>query len=519
MQIGCRGGHPRVVQLLSSHGANGRFCGRHKRDPRAARDFALDLLLIGFSLSRSPRFAGEEQALLDIWPLPERLQHPDWYRNVTLLLAVRQVPVSSSLEMSRVPELIGLFSVHSREGPVLIDGALEVAASSISARSHRGRASVERLSHAALLSRQCCIEEMYEARDSVFYLRAKLCGRDVSVMVPTPRSLFCAPVTLLLRANLLVARSRQIQLPCAALASDDANRARFLGPYRLRVICCAAIAPASQVTARASAARSVHVTTSDGEVFPVHRTLLRSCIALTKAVRDTQSAQPEVAVDVDCATFDRVLLFLEAASRLQQRGGSGGAQGDGRQAGGTQAGTQAGTEAGTEAGGGESSNLLETFAFDMHTLPSLSLAAKALGCRLLRECCEKRLGAFEERIGMHRWHEVVATNEKGGCMVTMDGMVFDLLAWLPEHPGGSTIIPQQALNVDCTVFFELYHASRESFTCKKSGLSDRTNPLLLPQRPRPALISRASLSEPLAARREGTGSKAAFHIVYQVVPG
>jgi len=193
----------------------------------------------------------------DIWPLPERLQHPDWYRNVTLLLAVRQVPVSSSLEMSRVPELIGLFSVHSREGPVLIDGALEVAASSISARSHRGRASVERLSHAALLSRQCCIEEMYEARDSVFYLRAKLCGRDVSVMVPTPRSLFCAPVTLLLRANLLVARSRQIQLPCAALASDDAYRARFLGPYRLRVICCAAIAPASQVTARASAARAV----------------------------------------------------------------------------------------------------------------------------------------------------------------------------------------------------------------------------------------------------------------------
>lgn len=67
MQIGCRGGHPRVVQLLSSHGANGRICGRHKWDPRAARDFALDLLLIGFSLSRSPRFAGEEQALLDIW--------------------------------------------------------------------------------------------------------------------------------------------------------------------------------------------------------------------------------------------------------------------------------------------------------------------------------------------------------------------------------------------------------------------------------------------------------------------
>ena len=100
----------------------------------------------------------------------------------------------------------------------------------------------------------------------------------------------------------------------------------------------------------------------------------------------------------------------------------------------------------------------------MHTLPSLSLAATSLGCRLLRECCEKRLGAFEERVGIHRWHEIVETNSKGGCMVTMEGMVFDLLAWLPEHPGGSTIIPQQALNVDCTVFFELYHASRESFT-------------------------------------------------------
>ena len=46
----------------------------------------------------------------------------------------------------------------------------------------------------------------------------------------------------------------------------------------------------------------------------------------------------------------------------------------------------------------------------------------------------------------------------------MDGMLFDLAAWLPEHPGGATIIPEQALNVDCTVFFELYHASRESFT-------------------------------------------------------
>ncbi len=83
---------------------------------------------------------------------------------------------------------------------------------------------------------------------------------------------------------------------------------------------------------------------------------------------------------------------------------------------------------------------------------------------MLRECCEKRLGDFESRIRMHRWADVTKQNDSGGCWVTMDGMVFDLEAWLPEHPGGSTIIPQQALNKDCTVFFELYHASRESFT-------------------------------------------------------
>ena len=48
---------------------------------------------------------------------------------------------------------------------------------------------------------------------------------------------------------------------------------------------------------------------------------------------------------------------------------------------------------------------------------------------------------------MHRWADVVAHNGAGGCMVTMDGMLFDLAQWLPEHPGGATIIPQQALKL------------------------------------------------------------------------
>ena len=62
----------------------------------------------------------------------------------------------------------------------------------------------------------------------------------------------------------------------------------------------------------------VVVLTADGEEFPVHRKLLKPCIALTKAVRDTSSARPEAPVDVDCATFDRVLLYLEAGTQSAQ---------------------------------------------------------------------------------------------------------------------------------------------------------------------------------------------------------
>jgi hypothetical protein len=43
-------------------------------------------------------------------------------------------------------------------------------------------------------------------------------------------------------------------------------------------------------------------------------------------------------------------------------------------------------------------------------------------------------------------------------------------SWLPEHPGGSRIIPTQSLNLDCARFFELYHASRESFLYLQVGL-------------------------------------------------
>jgi len=45
----------------------------------------------------------------------------------------------------------------------------------------------------------------------------------------------------------------------------------------------------------------------------------------------------------------------------------------------------------------------------------------------------------------------------------MQGMVLDITRWIPEHPGGSELIAQEAMNVDSTVMFEIYHASRQSF--------------------------------------------------------
>ena len=47
-------------------------------------------------------------------------------------------------------------------------------------------------------------------------------------------------------------------------------------------------------------------------------------------------------------------------------------------------------------------------------------------------------------------------------LLLMDGMVLDVSRWLEEHPGGSTIIPEQALDLDCTV------PQPEAFECAVS---------------------------------------------------
>ena len=217
--------------------------------------------------------------------------------------------------------------------------------------------------------------------------------------------------------GLVTARTRVYVGRSTAFASSASHRAVCDGIHITGVI----------VPSMRPPRNAVLVMTSDEEMFPVHRRLLKPCIALTKAVRDTATPAPEAAVSVDCATFDRVLLFLEAVNR----------------------------------------GTADTYTFDMQSLPELAAAAAALQCRPLKEACARKLGAFEERIQIHRWADVVRHNKAGGCWVTMDGMVYDLEAWLPAHPGGATIIPEQALNVDCTVLFELYHASRESFTYLK----------------------------------------------------
>ena len=175
----------------------------------------------------------------------------------------------------------------------------------------------------------------------------------------------------------------------------------------------------------------VDVTTSDEELFPVKRKLLRPCIKLTSAVMAGAGVHADATtaagVPVDCCTFDRVLLFLEA----QARGPDGTA----------------------------------SFSFGAEHTDAMLQAARDLGLRGLEELCLRRLGEFKSRVRTAGipWAEVTRRNCAGERLLVMDGMVLDVTRWLEEHPGGSVIIPEQALGVDSTVFFELYHSSRQSF--------------------------------------------------------
>ena len=203
--------------------------------------------------------------------------------------------------------------------------------------------------------------------------------------------------------------------------------------------------------------REVMVRTREDEVFPVRRSLLRPCIALTSVVQagrgkyrqgttttttalDAPTPAAEVAgedrkeelrVALDSCTFDRVLLYLEHEARQQE------------------------------------------FRFDPLLAHELLTAAKLLGISGLQTCCEKVLGSFEDRVRRTpiRLSEVIARNTAGHeslsadgrrseTLLLLSGMVLDVSRWLYEHPGGAAIIPHQALNIDCTAFFEIYHTSK-----------------------------------------------------------
>jgi len=175
-------------------------------------------------------------------------------------------------------------------------------------------------------------------------------------------------------------------------------------------------------------ANRVTVNCNDDEFFLVHKQVLRPCITLTGAVRAAGPAGgSEVQVDVSCLVFDRVLLFLEAEAQARP-----------------------------------------TPEFGINLLDELLDAARKLGLRSLEDYCATRLGEFSSRLREYSFAEIKQRNAAGECLIIVDGMVLDVTRWLPEHPGGSTIIPTQALNMDAARFYEVYHASRESFLYVKS---------------------------------------------------
>jgi hypothetical protein len=191
-------------------------------------------------------------------------------------------------------------------------------------------------------------------------------------------------------------------------------------------------------------ANRVTVSCNDDEFFLVHKQVLRPCIALTAAIRAAGPAGgSDVQIDVSCLVFDRVLLFLEAEAQARPPPD-----------------------------------------FGINLLDELLVAARKLGLRSLEDYCATRLGEFSSRLREYSFAEIKERNAAGECLIIVDGMVLDVTRWLPEHPGGSTIIPTQALNMEAARFYELYHASRESFLYVKTFYIGEVSPqdrALVPQ--------------------------------------
>ena len=182
----------------------------------------------------------------------------------------------------------------------------------------------------------------------------------------------------------------------------------------------------------------------DEEEFVVRRRLLTPCLTFTKWVmcgkgtkyKHISYNEHAIVSGVGALCFDRVLLYLESVL----------------------------------LGNGPNHE------FDLEYTQEMLSAAKLLQIKCLEELCLKKLGEFQSRVRQTyiRWEEVVRRNGiYGGSLIDpnpssetlllIGGSIYDVTRWLPEHPGGNSIIPKQAVNKDATVFFELYHASRKSF--------------------------------------------------------
>ena len=221
----------------------------------------------------------------------------------------------------------------------------------------------------------------------------------------------------------------------------------------------------------------IHVTTNDKEWFPVRRTLLAPCINLTKYVQagrgkykvhetengskdanidfnlpesdrspDAPSDGIHCMVDIDCCTFDRVLLFIMSQLYPDEY----------------------------------------KFALELSEANAMSHAAEILGLQSLSDLCLSQQASFKSRVRKDkyiRYSEVKARNDNPSnneILIIIDGMVLDITRWLDQHPGGAGIIPTQALNIDCTCFFEMYHVSRQSFLYLKSFYIGELSPTDIP---------------------------------------
>jgi cytochrome b involved in lipid metabolism len=208
----------------------------------------------------------------------------------------------------------------------------------------------------------------------------------------------------------------------------------------------------------------LHVSTKDGEWFPTAKRTLAPCLALTKFVqagkgiyKDTVSDELKLRsadapsddgalhcyVDIDCCVFDRVLLFLDSLVLKEKNKNN---------------------ENEEEKKAFEEKD--DIFILELHEVNALLNAAESLKLLQLIDLCNTMLGKFEDRVRKTpiRLAEVIERNNKNEeLLILVDGMVLDVTHWLGEHPGGDKIIPKQGLNMDATVFFEMYHNSRASF--------------------------------------------------------